>query len=175
MLIVAGFWTSLWIFLDFVLDLLHYGPSTAFNFCCLYCVIVVCFVAVLDSSARRYCTKCSRRMSSYAHDKHTLCLHCRNVLCSVENRCRECSSWSKDEMLEYLKHRKPLVAKGKKRSSVATPTTSAPSVSPSAPPVSVSASVASSFSSLPSLASEEGLKNFVQSMLASFLSQPASS
>ena len=130
----------------------------------------------LDSAARRSCTKCSRSMSSYAHDKHTLCLHCRNVLCSVENRCRECSSWSTDEMLEYLKHRKSLVAKGKKRLSVATSTSSAPSVSPSATPasVSVSASVASPLSSLPSLASEEGLKSFVHLVLASFLSQPAS-
>ena len=122
----------------------------------------------LDSAARRSCTKCSRRMSSYAHDKHTLCLHCRSVLCSVENRRRECSSWSTDKMLEYLKHRKSLVAKGKKRSSVATPTSSAPSLSPSATPVSVSAGVASPSTSLPSLASEGGLKNFVQSMLASF-------
>ena len=63
----------------------------------------------LDSAARRFCTKCSRRMSSYAHDRHTLCLHCRNVLCSVDTKCRECSSWSTDEMLEYLKHRKSLV------------------------------------------------------------------
>ena len=73
-------------------------------------------------------------------------------------------------MLEYLKHRKSLVAKGKDRSSVATPTSSAPKVSPSATPVSVSASVASPSISLPSLASEEGLKNFVQSVLVSFLS-----
>ena len=129
----------------------------------------------LDSAARRSCTKCSRRMSSYAHDKHTLCLHCRNGLCSVDNRCRECSSWSTDKMLEYLKHRKSLVAKGRKRSSVATPTSAARSVSPSATPVSVSASVASPPSTLPSLASEEGLKSFVHSVLASFLSQPASS
>ena len=128
----------------------------------------------LDSAARHFCTKCSRRMSSYAHDKHTLCLHCWNVLCSLENRCRECSSWSKDEMLEYLKYRKSSVAKGKKQSSVATPTSSAPSVSRSATPVSVSASVASPPSSLPSLASKEGLKTFVHSVLASFLSQPAS-
>ena len=113
-------------------------------------------------------------MSSYAHDKHTLCLHCRNVLCSVENRCKECSSWSTDEVLEYLKHRKSLVAKGKKRSSVATPTSSSPLVSPSATPVRVSASVASPPSSLLSLASEEGLRTFVHSVLASFLSQPAS-
>ena len=46
-------------------------------------------------------------------------------------------------------------------------------MSPSATPVRVSVSVASPQSSLPSLASEEGLRNFVH--LTSFLSQPASS
>ena len=130
----------------------------------------------LDSAARRSCTKCSRRMSSYDHDKHSLCLHCRYVLCSVDTRCRECSSWSTDEMLEYLKHIKSLVSKGKKRSNVAMLTSASPSVLPSVTPVSVSAiKVASSASSLPSLASEEGLKTFVHSVLASFLSQPSSS
>ena len=54
----------------------------------------------LDSAARRSCTKCSRRISSYSHDKHSLCLHCRDVLCSLDTRCRECSSWSTDKMLE---------------------------------------------------------------------------
>ena len=132
----------------------------------------------LDSAARRSCTKCSRRMSSYAHDKQSLCLHCRHVLCSVDVRCRECSNWSTDEMIEYLKHRKSLVSKGKKRSSVAKPTSASPSVSPSVTQVKVSASssqVASPVSSLPSLASEEGLKSFVHSVLASFLSQLSSS
>ena len=132
----------------------------------------------LDSAACRSCTKCSRRMSSYAHDKHSLCLHCKDVMCSVDTRCRECSSWSTDEMLEYLKHRKSLVSKGKKRSSVATPASASPSVSPSVTPVKVSVSaskVASPVSSLPSFASEEGLKTFVHSVLASFLSQPSSS
>ena len=132
----------------------------------------------LDFAACRSCTKCSRRMSSYAHDKHSLCLHCRDFICSVDIRCRECSSWSTDEMLEYLKYRKSLVSKGKKRSSVATPTSASPSVSPSVTPVKVcvsSSKVASPVSSLPSLASEEGLKTFVHSVLASFLSQPSSS
>ena len=44
----------------------------------------------LSSAACRYYSKCSRRMSSYTNVKHTLCLPCRNVLCSVENRCRVC-------------------------------------------------------------------------------------
>ena len=132
----------------------------------------------LDSAACRSCTKCSRRMSSFAHDKHSLCLHCRDVICSVDLRCRECSSWSTDEMLEYLKHRKSFVSKGKKCSSMVTPTSASPSVSPSVTLVKVSVSsskVASLVCSLPSLSSEEGLKTFVHSVLASFLSQPSSS
>ena len=129
----------------------------------------------LDSAVRRSCTKCSRRISSYTHDKHALCLHCRDVLCSMDVRCRECSNWSTEDMLEHLKHGKSLVSKGKKHSLVATPTSASPSVSPSVTPVQVSASssqVASTVSSIPSLASEEGLK-FVHSVLVSLLSQPS--
>ena len=128
-----------------------------------------------DSAAHRSCSKCSRRMSSYANDKHSLCLHCRDVLCSVDVRCKECKDWSTESMLEYLKHRKSSVSKGKKRLSVATSTSATPSVSPSATPVKDSArpsKVVSPVSSIPSLASEEGLKSFVHSVLAFFLSQP---
>ena len=127
-----------------------------------------------DSATRRSCSKCSRRMSSYANDKHSLCLHCRDILCSVDVRCKECKDWSTESMLEYLKHRRSLVSKGKKRSSVATPTSAPPSVLPSVALVEDSASpsqVASPVSAIPSLASEEGLKFFVLSVLASFLSQ----
>ena len=58
---------------------------------------------------------------------------------------------------------------------MATPTSAPPSVSPSELPVQDSdrpSKVASPVSSIPSLASEEGLKSFVHSVLASFLSQP---
>ena len=109
---------------------------------------------------------------------NSLCLHCRDVLCSVDTRCRELGSWSTDEMLKYLKHRKSLVSKGKKRSTVVMPTSASPSVSPSVTPVKVSVSaskVASPASSLPSLASEEGLKTVVHSVLAFFLLKPSSS
>ena len=130
----------------------------------------------LDSAAHRSCSKCSRRMSSYKYDKHTLCLHCRDVLCSVDLRCRECSSWSTEMMQDYLKHQKSLVSKGKKKSSVTTPTSSAPSVLPSATPASpaVSDSVAPPTPTLTSLASDQSIKDYVHSVLASFFSQPAS-
>ena len=39
----------------------------------------------------------------------------RDVLCSVDVRCKECRDWSTESMLEYLKHKKSLVSKGKKR------------------------------------------------------------
>ena len=107
-----------------------------------------------DSAARRCCSKCSRRMSSYANDKHSLCLHCRDVLCCVDVRCKKCRDWSTKSMLKYLKHHKSLVSKGKKRSSVATPTSAPPSVSPSVALVQDSASPsqeASPVSSFPHL------------------------
>ena len=91
----------------------------------------------------------------------------------MEAKCRD---WSTEDMLDYLKHQKSLVSKGRKCSSVATPTSASPSVSPSVTPVQVSASisqVASPVSSVPSLTSEEGLKSYVHSVLASFLSHPS--
>ena len=94
----------------------------------------------------------------------------------MDVRCKECRDWSTESMLEYLKHRKSLVSKGKKRSSVATPSSDPPSVSPSVAPVKITSSpsqAASPVSALPSLASEEGVKSFVHSVLASFLSQPS--
>ena len=177
---VAGFWTSFGFCFGLCLDLIAmdaHPPSTSAAASTASSSSSASSPA-LDSAARRSCTKWSRRMSSYAHDKHSLCVPCRDVLRSVDTRCREYSSWSTDEMLEYLKHRKSLVSKGKNRSSVATPTYASPSVSPSVTPVKVSVSaskVASPVSTLPSLASEEGLKTFVHSVLASFLSQPSSS
>ena len=128
----------------------------------------------LDSAAHRSCSKCYRRMSSYKYDEHTLCLHCRDVLCSVDLRCRECSLWSTEMMQNYVKHRKSLVSEGKK-SSVATPT-STPSVLPSATPASpaISASVAPPTPALMSIASDQSIKAYVHSLLASFLSHPAS-
>ena len=40
-----------------------------------------------DVSARRACPRCRRRMSSLKFDKHSLCVACRDVKCSVEVRC----------------------------------------------------------------------------------------
>ena len=112
----------------------------------------------LDVAAHRSCTRCSRRMSSLKYDKHTLCFSCRDVTCAMDLRCAECMAWSADEMAEYLRHRRSLVSKRKKKSSVATPSSSSPSVPPSAIP-----SVASSspFPNLSSVADDEKIKQYV--------------
>ena len=70
--------------------------------------------AALDVSAHRSCLRCTKRMSSGKYDKHTICLACRNVTCSVEVRCSECSDWTLDVMQDYLKHRKSLSPKGER-------------------------------------------------------------
>ena len=54
----------------------------------------------VDASAHCFCYLCAKRMSIIKNDKHTLCLQCRNVTCSVEVRCSECSDWSLDLMQE---------------------------------------------------------------------------
>ena len=65
--------------------------------------------AAADVSAHRTCPRCTKRMSSLKYDKHSLCVACRDVQCSVDVRCSECQSWSTDFMLGYVKHKKPLV------------------------------------------------------------------
>ena len=110
-------------------------------------------------------------MSSLQYDKHTLCLSCREVTCSMDLRCVECTAWSSDEMADYLRHRKFLVSKGKKKLSVTTAFSSSPSVPPSATPSVASASPAPTLSSI---ADDDKIKSYVQSVLANLLSQQSS-
>ena len=72
-------------------------------------------------------------MCSLTFDRHTVCVSCRKVTCSVEVRCDECREWSTDAMADYLRHKKWLVSMGKKPK-VTTPSASAHSVAPSASP-----------------------------------------
>ena len=58
-------------------------------------------------SARRSCVKCHGRMSSFSLDKHLFCTKCRGSECTVNFRCDECFSWTK-EMEGYVKLRKTL-------------------------------------------------------------------
>ena len=39
--------------------------------------------ATVDLYARRSCPRCGRRMSSLKFDKHTFCVICRDVKCSL--------------------------------------------------------------------------------------------
>ena len=84
-------------------------------------------VAAIDSSALRSCIKCHRRMSSLKYDLHIVCSQCCDVVCSLTTRCEECTDLSSEVMSDYLKHKKSLATKGKKK-----PVTSASSVLPSA-------------------------------------------
>ena len=82
-------------------------------------------------AARRSCTKCHGRMSSFSLDRHLFCTKCRGSECTVSSRCDECFSWTKDEMEGYVKLRKSLTSKSKKnksssRSSSSPPRSTAP-------------------------------------------------
>ena len=98
--------------------------------------------ASADVAARRSCPHCTRQMSSLQFDKHTLCVACRDMKCSLENRCKECRSWSKEFMLGYVKHQRTLVSKGRKPVTTSSPSppvtavTTAPVVSRPSLPVS---------------------------------------
>ena len=68
-----------------------------------------------DVSARRSCPRCARRMSSLQFAKHSLCVVCRDVNCSLDTRCEECISWSLEFMLGYVKHQRSWFRKGRRR------------------------------------------------------------
>ena len=59
---------------------------------------------------QRSCAKCPTRMSSIDRDKHLICIRCRGYECSVDLRCEECESWSKEEMLCHEKIRRSLAS-----------------------------------------------------------------
>ena len=50
----------------------------------------------VDLYTRRSCPRCGRRMSSLQFDKHTFCVVCRDMKCSLATRCKECKAWSKE-------------------------------------------------------------------------------
>ena len=123
----------------------------------------------VDVTARHSCRQCNRRMRSLTYDKHTVCVSCIDVVCSVEVRCDECREWFTDAMAEYVHHKRSLVSKGRKPK-VSTPSASTPLVTPSASPPVVSQVATPSLSSI---ADDDKIKNYVHSFLASMLSQPS--
>ena len=100
-------------------------------------------------------------MSSLKYDKHSLCVACRDVQCSVEVRCSECRAWSTDFMLGYVKHKRLLVLKGKKKSS---------SSSPRVPVTAVTTAPVVSLPDLP-VSTDDQLRTYVHLVLANLLSQ----
>ena len=60
-------------------------------------------------------------MSTIRYDRHSICSGCRNVKCDLANRCSECVGWSNDQMEDYVKHRKSLESKSKKKADVINP------------------------------------------------------
>ena len=155
--------------MDFALDfygLLTMGsrkPSSSFAAASKPAISSAALSPAKDSAARRSCSKCSRRMSSYVNDKHSLCLHCRDVLCSVDVRCQECQ----DRYVRIYQVSQIISFEGEEAFVGGHPKTP---VTDSARP----SQVASPVSAIPSPASEEGLKSLMHSILASFLSQPSS-
>ena len=117
--------------------------------------------ATVDLYARRSCPRCGRRMSSLKFDKHSFCVICRDVKCSLSTNCKECKTWSKGFMLGYVRHQRSLVPKGKRIP---------PSPSPS-PPVTVVVTT-SPDTSPTEIFSEERLKQLMQSMFRDLM--PAS-
>ena len=77
--------------------------------------------AATDVSACRSCPRCGRRISSLQFDKHTLCVVCRDIKCSLDTRCKECKAWSKEFMLGYVKHQRTLVSKARKSTTASSP------------------------------------------------------
>ena len=79
-------------------------------------------------SSRRSCPRCHGRTSSFSVDRHSICTKCRGNDCNLDCRCDKCLSWSVEEMESYVRLRKSLASKGKKKSSsdIRTPSASGP-------------------------------------------------
>ena len=89
----------------------------------------------LGETFRRSCPRCHGRMSSFSVDRHSFCSKCRGNDCTIDCRCDECMSWSVEEMESYVKLRKSLISKSRKKPPSAPKAPSAPE--PQAPLVNV--------------------------------------
>ena len=115
--------------------------------------------AVVDIYARRSCPCCGRRRSALQFDKHTFCVVCRDIKCSLATRCKECKAWSKDFILGYVKHQRTLVSKVRR---------APPSSSPSPPVTAVT--TAPLVSPLSETFSEDRLRQLMHSMFQDLMS-----
>ena len=57
-----------------------------------------------NASKQRSCPNCKYRMSSLDRDPHVICIKCREVECTIDNRCVFCASLTDQEMTSYLKY-----------------------------------------------------------------------
>ena len=77
-------------------------------------------------TSRRSCPRCHGRMSSFSVDRHSFCSKCRCNDCTIDCQCDECMSWSVEEMESYVKLRKSLISKSRKKPPSAPKAPSAP-------------------------------------------------
>ena len=84
-----------------------------------------------EAGSHRSCSVCRRRISQLKFDRHKVCSNCRSIVCDINQRCDECKDWSTEDMESYLKHRKSLESKSKKKENkpVENPASSTPTQS----------------------------------------------
>ena len=59
-----------------------------------------------QSTGGRICASkgCIRALVHASKDPHSLCVHCRSKVCSVEDRCSECTNWDPDLVIPSSKY-----------------------------------------------------------------------
>ena len=85
--------------------------------------------------SHRSCPRCHGRMSSFSVDRYSVCYKCLGNDCTIDCRCDVCLSWSVVEMDSYVKLRKSLTSKNRKKPSSAPKTPS--SAEPQTPSIDV--------------------------------------
>ena len=59
----------------------------------------------------RHCPNCRVRMSSLDLDPHRICVACRGINCSMDERCDLCLTWDEGRMQSYIRHQSSLKRK----------------------------------------------------------------
>ena len=109
------------------------------------------------------CVSCPRRMSAKTADRHTVCISCRGLDCSIDSCCEECIDWPEEEVRLYAKLRKSLKSKGSSKHR------SKPSASPPPSADSVPSSQPSALANMQTQV--DSLNSLVNSLAESILSR----